>query len=146
LAQDIKTWGGNITSSISINNNSNLWEVLSYNLSPDHWRSAINQNGIIISTHVKIEETKKKFIYKHIITTGYNGNIFINNNGDNNNNNNNNLTNSIASSNYFSLFYLLNKVPIFTKEFLDKMTIIDLKDICKKYNIKQGCYFIKIID
>ena len=36
-------------------------------------------------------------------------------------------------------------MPIFTQEDLQKQTIVELKEICRKYNIKHGTMFFKFL-
>jgi hypothetical protein len=67
LLHDVQQWGGYITSSIT-SKPEWLWDVLSYKVAPNHWRSAIN-NTIIASLHIM--QDNGKFAKKHIVSTAF---------------------------------------------------------------------------
>jgi len=51
LLQDVETWGGVATFSMSLNNNGYIWDVLSVNVPPNSWRCAQNDKSWITSSH-----------------------------------------------------------------------------------------------
>lgn len=129
LAKEIQEWGGNITSSMPKERPKWLWNVLSHNVPTKHWRSAINEEGIMISYH--IYEDSGKFSQKQIISTAFTfdpieeivydevplstGNIYIN-----------------------STLKFEVTIPFMSSETLNGMTVENLRGVCKNYNIKEG--------
>ena len=71
LLKEIKQWGGNGTFSISNNIYPWLWEVLSVNVPPNHWRCATNNNNWIASSHTIIDNTSNKIIHQQILSSAF---------------------------------------------------------------------------
>jgi hypothetical protein len=65
-------WGGLWTTAMASHNSPQLWQLLSYNCSPNHWRAAMNDEDIIISSHT-LKTDNAKLVYQRILTCGFNG-------------------------------------------------------------------------
>jgi hypothetical protein len=119
LLEKVEQWNGKATFSMSTNNSSWIWELLSLNVPPQHWRVAINSKGWIVSSHTLVDSNRST-THQQILSNGFEASF-------NTNSSNNNLVSNTQSS-----------MPIFTKETLAQMKMDQLKEICRKYNIKQG--------
>jgi hypothetical protein len=53
LVKKISEWGGKATLSFNINNNTWLWNCLTFSLPPGHWRAAIHELGCISSCNLR---------------------------------------------------------------------------------------------
>ena len=49
-----------------------LWDVLAHNLPPNNWRSAIDQNNWIASSHTIIDKNNK-MVRQQVISNGFKG-------------------------------------------------------------------------
>jgi len=58
------------TFSISLSNSTYLWEVLSKNCGPGHWRVAIDPSGIVASSHTLIAKNQN-IVKQYILSSGY---------------------------------------------------------------------------
>ncbi len=77
LIEKVHKWGGAITSSIPSGTNSWFWNVLSRNVSPNFWRSAVNREKIA-SIHKIVNIDTHKITIQQIISTGFNSNLIDN--------------------------------------------------------------------
>jgi hypothetical protein len=128
LLEKVEQWNGKATFSMSTNNSSWIWELLSLNVPPQHWRAAINSKGWIASSHTLVDSNRST-THQQILSNGFEASFTTNSS------NNNNLVSETQSS-----------MPIFTKETLVQMKVDQLKEICRKYNIKQGKNKASLID
>ncbi len=71
----IAEWGGFWTTSMPVNNNSNLWNVLSYNCSTDSWRAAVNEDGWVASCHTVEAEKSHNITHQQILSNGFDAEI-----------------------------------------------------------------------
>lgn len=55
IIKEVGEWGGVMTSAISINNDTWLWNLLTYNTPPNHWRSA-EMDSVVASVVRKVDE------------------------------------------------------------------------------------------
>jgi hypothetical protein len=103
--------------------------VLSHGLLPNQWRAAQNGQGVIASCHL-LADKNNKIVMQQLISNAFSSVV---DSRDNNNNNNNSSTNSNVVTNHTE-----ENMPQFTQETLAKMTVTQLRDVCKRYNIIQG--------
>lgn len=133
LMKEIQSQGGSWTTSISVNQNTSLWNLLGRNLPPNYWRACIDPNHIVASCHV-ISDTNGKYVKQQVISSAFKAETssFFEN-----------LTvvapNNEGKSTFFVLISIGN-IPFMTKETLDAMKLEELRQICIKYNIKQGIF------
>lgn len=121
ILEDISEWGATATLSCAVGQNAWLWEVLSSNLPSGHWRLAEQTTtGILASCHC-ITDDKGKRTYQHLLCTGWEGDT---EEGDDMEEE----QEAKASP----------EMPRFTREALRDLTVAEMRDICKHYNIKQG--------
>jgi len=73
--QKIVEWGGLWTTSIPINNNPNLWNILSHNCSTNFWRAAINEDGWITSCHTIESVRSHNLTHQHILSNGFHAEV-----------------------------------------------------------------------
>jgi hypothetical protein len=128
LIHEIENWGGYATFSISSNNTSWLWNILSSNLPCGCWRTAQHTNGFIASCSALIDKNGKR-VLQHLFSNGFKSVISSEESSSS-------IVPSVSSS----------EMPIFTKEALLHTKLSGLKDICKKWHIKQHGNKAEIIE
>lgn len=137
VIQKIKQWGGMATFSMNESNTTWLWNLLSYKTPPHTWRAAITNDGIIGSLHT-IEDSSHKMIHQQLITTGFCGTIHQFTNESNTNRGTINSGSKYLSLKQYNLKIVETVMPIFTSDCLKKKKIVELNEICTKYNIHKG--------
>lgn len=80
LLQEINSWGGTATLSMSTTSSSFLWEVLSLNVPSASWRVAINSQGLIGSSHVLYDKSGSKLVYQQLLSSGFNPGQYVSTN------------------------------------------------------------------
>jgi hypothetical protein len=134
LLREIQKWGGSATFSMNSNNTPWLWKTIGWSCAPNEWRVGV-KDGVTASIQIKMEEKNQKIIQKRILSTAVTTetmNFNSSSGGDENNNNNNTVFTDQQKS-----------MPFFTLEQLQKMKVLELQEICSKYNIKKGMLFYK---
>jgi hypothetical protein len=134
VMEEIQKLGGTSTLSISNLHSSWLWDVLSHNLPPNHWRAAQNSKNWITTIHT-IKDKNRKIVTQQILTNPFQPqrsttsfSSIASETSANETFENSALT--VSSS-------LTNPIPVFTAETLNNMTISELRNICQQYNILQ---------
>jgi len=122
LLQEIIDWMGDATFAISVNISQYLWDVLSAHATPNTWRAAMNDQGIVATCHT-IHDRNGKLVHQQVISNAFTDNVI--------NNENYSILNETQIVNDLSG----NDIPFFTTEVLEAMTIEGLKGVCRKYNI-----------
>lgn len=121
ILKEISEWGGMGTFSCSSGNTPWLWEMLSTNLPPHSWRAAINvELGVVASIHTATDDKGKK-THQQLLSTGWDTTLKLPS-----------IEEGVVGTGQPT------QMPRFSKEALTKMTVEDLKKICKTYNIRQG--------
>ena len=119
LLQKVSEFGGTATFSCSVKVLSFLWEILSSNLPPDHWRAAEQAGtGYIASCHALLDPKGGK-VYQQIISSAASGAT---------------LLQETATSSTSQL----SSMPSFSPTALRALSVEQLREICRTYNIKQG--------
>jgi len=124
----VAEWGGTATLSCGINNCAWLWDLLSTDLPPATWRCAVNEDSIIASVHVATDDRGNKG-HQQILASGWTATVRPESNA------------AATSANTPTM-------PHYTAEALGKLKVVELRQICKKYGIKQGkkkANFVEII-
>lgn len=114
-----------------------LWEVLSANLPPDTWRAAHNDEGWLASCSKVADNSSGKATYQHILSTAFlptPPTTIPAAAADT-------LEPSIAHTNPPSTM-----MSVYEKTTLEKMKIDQLREICVRYNIKQGKLKANLVD
>lgn len=75
LLNEIEQWGGTGTFACSSTHSSWLWELLTKNVPPNHWRASI-QDNLIASAHI-IADPNGKFVHQKVISNGFNSTAII---------------------------------------------------------------------
>jgi hypothetical protein len=120
ILEEITEWGASATLSCSVGHTPWLWEVLSANLPSGHWRLAEQTSTeILASCHCSTDE-KGKRTHQHLLSTGWAA-----------------ATEEDEPSEEEEVD-LDSEMPRFTREALYDLTVAELRDICRRYNIKQG--------
>ena len=52
-----------------------LWEVLSTGLTPNTWRAAQNEDGLIASVHMHKDSLSNKITYQQVVSTMHTGEV-----------------------------------------------------------------------
>jgi hypothetical protein len=60
---------------MSNNISTQLWNALSYNCPPNHWRAVLNNDGVIASVHTLKVDNTLKIVHQQIITCGFDATI-----------------------------------------------------------------------
>lgn len=120
----IKRWGGQVVMSASENSLAYLWGALSTSLPPNTWRAATNDDRVHASCHAIVTEKGDK-AYQYILSTLGNATPIMYPQ----------QVQDIASA---PVDPTATQIPLYTVETLNKMTILDMKEICRNYNIKHG--------
>jgi hypothetical protein len=119
MVKDIQEWDAIGTLSCSSNQQGWLWNVLSYQLPPRHWRVAYHSElDIIASCHAVTDDNGKKH-YQQLLSSGW-------------------KVVSREQQQPQPLLAVPTTMPKFQREDLQGMKLPQLRQICKTYNIKQG--------
>lgn len=59
-------WGGLWTSSMPINDNPSLWNMLSYNNPMNTWCAAVDEYGIVASSCTMLVQETNKIVHKQV--------------------------------------------------------------------------------
>ena len=94
---------------------------MSHNLSAGHWRAAVNLEYKYLASVHSLTDVHGKKIYQQVISNGWVSSETIIPDT---------TTNEEIAENC--------DMPVFLEESLQKMTVVELRQICNKYNIKQG--------
>jgi hypothetical protein len=141
LLDKLERQGIQATFSMSLNTSTFLWKLLSQNVPPDHWRAAVNEKKWITSSHTIIDKNNAR-AYQQVLSNGFKSTIATSTTITTTSNSFNTSTPSIPStSSTLSTITLPSStsiMPVFTEAMLQKMKAVQLKEICRKYNIKQG--------
>lgn len=160
LCNHILSWGGNITFSWNVGHTPWLWELLSYNLPPYHWRVAFNSRlNSVASLHAIINDKGKK-AFQQIISTGYSmpreeeeqdekeeSEVERENSEEENEEINDDFeedsffTEEIHTDNSEQeqpVPIQRTTMPVFTEEELQTQTVKELKEICRTYHLRIG--------
>ena len=120
----ISEWGSTATFSINLTQKHFLWSMLRSDLPPDHWKYAvIKENKIYACLHCLISSSNS-IIYQQIMTTMIAGNE--------DESESNSEQSEESEDDQSSL------IPNYTQETLEQMNVKALKEITRKFNIKQG--------
>jgi hypothetical protein len=95
-------------------------KMLSINVPPNHSRSAINGDGWIASSHTLYDQ-KGRIIYRQIVTDAVSGTPCPE-----------------TEIEHTSSEERIPSIPVFIRETLITMAVEQLKEICRRYNIKTG--------
>ena len=71
----VAEWGGLWTTSMAVNNNPNLWNVLAYNCTTDSWCAALNEHGWLASCHTIEAEKSHNIVHQQILPNGFHAEI-----------------------------------------------------------------------
>jgi len=118
MASTVNDWGGTATLSCNSSTHCFLWEVLSTNLPPGTWRIAYHpETHLLASCHAVTDDNGKKH-YQQIISSHWTVELPIED----------------ADGNPT----VEDQMPVFKEEELAKLKVAQLREICKKYQIRQG--------
>lgn len=67
MLSEVTQWGGQITTAVSPSVCPEIWNVLSYNLPPEHWRIAFKDN-VIASCHAT-KDSNDNLVYQRLFST-----------------------------------------------------------------------------
>jgi hypothetical protein len=131
LVNSVVEWGGEITTAVQLDYESTLWNVLSYNVTPNHWRAAIKGN-LVASIHKAIDNNTNKITTQCILSNGFEASRadLVN------------VQTSTFSRGNFDQILLIcaEKIPYMTETTLQAMTVEKLREIAKQHNIKMGTF------
>jgi hypothetical protein len=119
--------GWTFTSSTPSKMWTNVWNVLSQGLHHHSWRCAQHESGIIASCHLNMND-KNEPSYQYVLT---NAAVPVESNV------NPSVENPLATVTHQTI-HDQPSIPVYVQADLEKMTVLQLKAICKQYNIKQG--------
>jgi len=126
LVKHVTLWGGSITVACPPTTNAWLWEVLSAKLPPNYWRAAEQRtDGVIASIRVNHDGTT----YQRVFSNGWNASQAETLPT---------ATTSEPAQPNSVVPPIPTDMPRFSQETLEKMKVVDLREICKLYNIKTG--------
>ena len=134
LIDYIRTWGGQVVMSSGENTYPYLWKALSNSLVTQQWHAAVHTSGLVASCHA-ITTNKGDKAYQYVLSTATSPSTppvqatpppVSNNNND------------IRLLDVPVVRAIVSHIPLFAADTLQKMTIVQLREICKKYNIKTG--------
>lgn len=123
--QFISNWGSTGTFSINVTHQAYLWAVLRSDLPPDHWRYAQFKSMPIYASCHCLVSSSNSIVYQQLFTSMVAGTEDEESSDD---------TDSSESSSEEEIAL----IPKYTRATLLKMTVANLREITKKFNIKQG--------
>ena len=118
MLKEVEEWGGSATFSMSISTMNWMWNVLSANSPTGTWRAAMNEKGWIASSHTILDKNNNR-VHQQLLSNGFKG-----------------VETGTQTTNSSPIVTSTEFMPIFERETLMKMKIEELKEICKKWNIK----------
>jgi hypothetical protein len=123
LLTDIAKWGGTATMSMAVSNLPWLWNVLSRNTLTNTWRAAVNSGGWVVSSHTVLDKQGKRS-YQQLLSNGFQAERLE------------------MAANVGTLAVdtsqQTNRMPVFEETALNRLTVEELRGICRKWNVKTG--------
>lgn len=72
---EVMEWGSLWTTAMPVNTSTSLWNMLSYNCPPNTWQAAINEHGIVASSHTLEAEYSHKMVTQQVLSSGFNASV-----------------------------------------------------------------------
>jgi hypothetical protein len=116
MAEYITQWGGRATLASSTIRQTWMWNILSYNLPNGHWRAAV-MNGFVFSVTCSVDP-KGTLHYLKVITTAFR------------------VEHTLAWASIEAADQGSSRMPVYLRAELQAVTLVDLRKICKKHNVK----------
>jgi hypothetical protein len=121
-----------ITSSFPAGSHSWLWSVLSNNVPPCSWRAAVSAE--LVASYRTGYDKNGAIARKHIISTGFQGVAMHETDQQ--------PAQPLGTRRFLCLTDSLSgSIPLYSEDYLKKLSVTELKEICKLYNIKGGKTF-----
>ena len=73
----LNTVGTNTLFSMPSDSHSYLWDILSAGLTPNTWRAAINEEGIVASIHQCQDSTSNKIVHQQVFSSIHTGTVSL---------------------------------------------------------------------
>ena len=122
--EHVTKWGGSATFSFTSTNTPWLWELLSFGVPPAHWRAAWNSEiSCLASVHAVVDLNGRK-VFQQILSSAFAATLHT--------------EAPLPLDINQAALARLPSMPVFTEESLKKMTVQEMRCICKSFNIKQG--------
>lgn len=113
----IHEWGGHATMACASDSSAWIWQILSYNLPPNHWHGLYQSDSrFLASCHALVDNNGKKQ-YQFILSNAFEVEPL-------------DMQASVST--------LQVSMPVFQLDALQAMKVDQLKKICKEYNIRYG--------
>ena len=127
LLDFLTEYGWSFTTSTPNKMWTNVWNVLSQGLHHHSWKCAQHESGLVASCHLNMND-KDEASYQYVLTNAAVPVEAVSVSS---------IANPLAAVSHQSI-HNQPSIPVYVQADLEKMTVVQLKAICKQYNIKQG--------